>query len=353
MTRSSDLAAVLALALLSAPALADPLVSDAFGLFDPATTRPERLDWAGWTSRAGLVPPQAPDSVIIFAGPKSLVAGKDHGHVVGIAIDRHGNLVADGSPARVTVAGKVTTTRTRGGIADLLVPPQTRADTLFVGVEVGQRQSPKAMLGITADIASLRPVLDGPLPPAGPDTELVLTSTPLADRFGNPAPDGTGLTAILTHADGSHSLAHGLVLQNRATARLITRDIPGRAMATLTLGQQHSAPLPLLVDQPRATARPKVDLTALPDIDAIRLRLGPFLTADGYALSDGAQVSVMADLRQGETYTETAWVIDGAVELLLPFGTATDVQRITVSSPLGPLDLTEDWRSAAAPGGGP
>ncbi|MFM7442335.1 MAG: hypothetical protein ACKO2N_00265, partial [Tabrizicola sp.] len=180
MIRCSDLIA--ALALLASPAVADPLVSDAFGLFDPGTSARERLDWAGWTSAVGLVPPQATDAVVIFAGPKSLVAGRDPGHVVGVAMDRHGNLVADGTSAKVAVAGAVTKTRTVGGIADLLVPPQTLAETQFVGVEVEHRQSPKAMLGITADIASLRPRLESPLPTAKLESELVIASAPLADR---------------------------------------------------------------------------------------------------------------------------------------------------------------------------
>ncbi|MFM7444110.1 MAG: hypothetical protein ACKO2N_09405, partial [Tabrizicola sp.] len=170
---------------------------------------------------------------------------------------------------------------------------------------------------------------------------------PLADRFGNPAPDGTAVTAILRHADGSFSLAHGFALQDSAAARFIARDIPGLAEASITLGRQLTEPLPLTVEAPSSAGLPEVALAALPDIDATRLRLGPFLTSDGYALSDGVQVTVTVTFAAGEELTETAWIVDGEVDLLLPFGTASKLRLVTVSSSLGLMDLTSQWQRAA------
>lgn len=145
MTRCSNCAAILVL-LVAAPVMGDTFVADAFGLHDPVKTAPERRDWAGQRDKGDVIAPQEPDRLVIFAGPKSIVAGKDPGHVVAIVVDRFGNLVADGTPATVTVAGDLTPTTTTGGIADQLVTPRTRAEELFVGVTAGARQSPKAML---------------------------------------------------------------------------------------------------------------------------------------------------------------------------------------------------------------
>ncbi|MFO1201464.1 MAG: hypothetical protein U1E58_02370 [Tabrizicola sp.] len=337
MTRCSSFA--IAFVLLAGPAWADGFASDAFGLFDPSRTAPERLDW----SKAG-----SPDRLVIFAGPKSLVAGKDPGHVVAIVVDRNGNLVTDGTPAKVAVAGVETATETHGGIADLLVAPQTRAGELYVGVSTGARQSPKAMLGVTADIGSIEPEVAGPLPGATADTEFEVASAPLADRFGNPVPDGTAVTTVLRHADGSYSLAQGIALQDRALARFIARDIPGPAEVTMTLGTAGSATAPTVVSAPEAAGLPALELEDLPEIAAFRLTLGPFLTTDGYALADGAQVSVAVVPETGTEVTGTAWVVDGEVSLLLPLAVTTPIRRLTVTSPLGAMDLTQDLQSAAA-----
>lgn len=349
MTRCSDLALALCAFFLAAPALAETLVSDAFGLYDPATSAPERRDWAGWTEgSAGTdIVPQEPDQLVIFAGPKSLVAGKDAGHVVAIVVDRFGNLVADGTPAFVTVSGAPTATEIKGGIADLLVQPRTRAEELFVGVTAGQRQSPQAMLGVVADIASIRPGLAGPLPDVTSDTAFEVRSAPLADQYGNPVPQGTGASVLLRHADGSYSLGQGLALRDSALIRFIARDIPGQAQVVMTLGANSSGPVPLAIRTPAPAGLPALELERLPVIDALRLTLGPFLTADGYALADGARVTVTADLAGGAQITDAAWVQDGEISLLLPIGDPLAVTRLAVLSPLGPLDLTAEWQSRA------
>lgn len=348
MTRCSDLGLTLLLMLAGMPGLADTLVSDAFGLFDPATTAPERRDWAGWTGAGVVVAPLDPDRLVIFAGPKSMVAGKDPGHVMAMVVDRFGNLVADGTAATVTVAGAATPGQTAGGIADLLVPPQSRAGVLFVGVTSGGRQSPQAMLGITADIASIRPDIPGAVADARADTEFVLTSSPMDDRFGNPVPDGTGVTTVLRHADGSYSIAQGMALQDQSLARFIARDMPGAVEATITLGTKTSEAAAFSVLAPVSAGLPPLEVESLPDIDALRLTLGPFLTTDGYALTDGAQVTVTANLVSGPPVTGTAWVLDGEVSLLLPVTASSPVLRLTVASPLGAMDLTPDWRAAVA-----
>lgn len=349
MTRCSDLGPFLAAVLLAPPALAEPLVSDAFGLYDPATSAAERKDWAGLTTggAATVIAPGDPDQLLIFAGPKSSVAGKDPSHVVAIVVDRFGNLVADGIPAAVSVGGTPTRSQVTGGIVDLLLPPRTRAEDLFVGVSAGQRQSPQAMLSIVADIASIRPSLSDATTITA-DTAFDIRSDPLADRYGNPVPQGTGASVLIRHADGSYSLSSGLALQDTALTRLIARDIPGPAEVTMTLGAQTSSATPIFILSPTSAGTPALELTPLPDIAAVRLTLGPFLTTEGYALPDGARVSVSAALTDGTQISDAAWVQDGEISLMLPIATPASVTRLSLSSPLGPMDVTTDWRAAVA-----
>jgi hypothetical protein len=350
MTRCSDLRLVLATILLADPALAETLVSDAFGLYDPATSAQERLDWAGWVDgpSATAVAPQGPDRLMIFAGPKSLVAGKDRGHVVALVVDRFGNLVADGTAASVTVSGASTATATTGGIADLLLHPRTKVEDLFVGVTAGQRQSPQAMLGIVADIASIRPGLAGPLSDVASDTAFEVKSAPLADQYGNPVPQGTGASVVLRHGDGSYSLAQGLALQDSALIRFIARDMPGPASATMTLGAHSSRSAPILIKTSAPVGLPALEMERLTEIGALHLTLGPFLTTDGYALSDGAEVTVTVDLADGLQVSDHAWVQDGEISLLLPIGDPFAITRLSILSPLGPMDLTAGWQSGEA-----
>ena len=348
MIRCSDLALAL---LLAAPAGAGPLVSDAFGLFDPATD-PDRAVWSGWTS-AGPVAPGAPDRIVIHAGPKSLVAGKDRGHVVAVIVDRAGNLVADETRATITVAGARHDTRTARGVAHRLLPPDAQARELFVGATVGDRQSPRAMLQVVADVGSIRPEIAAPLPDVQAETLFQIASSPLTDRFGNPVPDGVGASILVSHADGSHSLAFGPTLSDRVQARLIARDISGPAEAVLTLGAHGSAPIPLAITPPVAAGRPPVVITRLPALAALRVTLGPFLTTDGYTLADGAGVTLSARLADGTILTDSAFAQDGSVSLLLPLSDPGAVTGLHVSTPLGLLDLSADWQTAGMAGVAP
>lgn len=348
MIRCSDLALAL---LLSTPAGAGPLVADAFGLYDPATSG-DRAAWSGVTS-TGTIAPRGPDHIAIFAGPKSLVAGHDRGHVVAIVLDRAGNLVADGTPVTLTIAGTRQTVRTWHGIAEVLILPRTHAGDLFAGATSGDRQSPRAMLTVVADVGSIRPQVASPLPAPQSETIFEIASTPLADRFGNPAPDGTAASLLLTHSDGSYSLAFAQTLGDSLRAQIIARDIPGPATATLTLGAFASPSAPLTITAPKPSGRPALTVEPLPAIAAHRLTLGAFLTTDGYALSDGATVTLTARLADGTSTTDIAYTQDGSISLLLPLADPTAVTSLQIQSPLGSLVLTDDWHASTTAGPAP
>lgn len=346
MTRNSDLGLILLVVLIAQPATAEPLISDAFGLYDRETAGADRPNWAGWIGggAGARIAPQAPDQLIIFAGPKSIVAGKDPGHVVAIGVDRFGNLIEDGTTATVTVSGAARLTETTGGIADILIAPRPYAEDLFVGVTIGQRQSPKAMLSVVADIDSIRPGLAGPIPEVVSESRFEVVSAPLVDRFGNPVPQGTGAQVLLRHGD-SYSLGQGLAPSDRALIRFIARDIFGPATATMTLGAQSSEAVALSIRTPVPAGNPALERESLNAIAAQRLTIGPFLTTDGYALADGAPVSVTFALINGAQVDDAAWVRDGEISLLLPFADPDAVVKLTVQSPLGAMDLTADWHA--------
>jgi len=341
MIRCSDLALAL---LLAQPAMAEPFLADAFGLYDPADAG-DRALWSGLSGPRHTAP-GAPARIAIFAGPKSLVAGKDAGHVVAIILDRAGNLVADGTPATITVAGSRFSVRTEAGIAHKLLPPGTRAGDLYAGVTAGDQQSPKAMLSVVADVGSIEPAFGTPLPTPQGETVFELTSAPLSDRFGNSVPKGVGATLLLTHSDGSHSIAFGQALGDTLQAQFIARDISGPAEASLALGSHVSATVPLTITAPRPVGRPAIRLEPLPDIAALRVTLGPFQTTEGYALTDGAPVSLTLRLQDGTSLGDMAFVQDGSVALLLPLADPTLVTGVQVKSPLGPVDLGDDWQAA-------
>lgn len=347
MIRCSDVLLILG-PLLASPAGAQDYIADAFGLVPAEAAQDERARWSGLRDNGTLVSPGQPDRVLIFAGPKSLVAGKDAGHLVAIALDTAGNLVADGTPAQITVAGRHHDVITQSGLASLLLTPPPVAADLLVGATVGPRQSPKAMVSVVADLGSISPTIA-----AGPnnipaETPFEIISTPLADRYGNPVPEGTGATVLARHPDGSHSIGFGQSLGERITARFIARDISGPALLSISLAGKTSPTDMLTVVNPTPAGTPELQLELLPSISAMQLNLGPFVTTDGFSLNDGAEVTVTAITVNGAKEVQSIWIQDGLISVTLPIPSAREIAELLVHSPLGPMDLTSEFRAAAA-----
>ena len=81
-------------ALIGSPSLAESYVSDGFGIVPAEALSDERAAWAGLRigDKADVVPAGEPASILLFVGPKALVAGKDEGHAVALVFDAQGNL---------------------------------------------------------------------------------------------------------------------------------------------------------------------------------------------------------------------------------------------------------------------
>ena len=325
----------LALCLAAAPLAAEPFVADAFGLVPQGALSEDRAVWAGLRrvdSVEEVVLPESPDTVSLFIGPKSLVAGTDLGHAVALVLDRHGNLAADGLAARLVLGEEPFDTVTRDGIADVLFRPSTTAATYVAGAEVAGRQSNRASYRVTADLASLGPAVVSPVPDAIRETMLELTSDTLSDRYGNRAEDGTLATILIAGAVEATMIA-APVRDARVRGGLLLRDTAGGAL-TATIANR-TDPGEAVTLAPATYAGPvDVALWPLADIGALGLRVGPVTTTEGHLLPDGAPVRVTVSAA-GLSRDVDGWLRDGVFEAVLPLDPSAGPFEVTTVTALG------------------
>ncbi len=321
---------IIFLTLLPVPAVAASTVSDAFGILPADALTRERAAWAGLRTgeRSGSVLPNSPESLFVFVGPKSLGAGKDEGHAVALALDRHGNLVADGLTVTFRLGnaeedGK----RTRNGISSVEFTPAPKAQTYAAGARIGDRQSPRALFRVTADLESARPEL-AQLPEADIETVVTVMTQDIADRFGNRVEDGVSLSMIIDHDDGTHSLTTPIVTDGRAKSDLLIRGMTSGGQIRTALAGNTAPASPLIVKSLERETATDVVLWSVPELDALGMRVGPILTGSGHLLTDGSPVVVEVTTRAGTSARSEGWARDGVFETLLP-----------ISADLGPFDL--------------
>jgi hypothetical protein len=335
---------LLVLLLIAPHAAAQGYVTDGFGILPTEALGPERAAWSGLRTGprgADLFAPEAPDTVLFFLGPKSLTAGADDGHAVALGLDRHGNLVANGTEAAFALGPQRSDGfETRAGIAHSLFRPAPAAGTQLGGASLGARQSARATFRVTADLSDIAPQMRAHSDDIVMETITTLGSAPLSDRFGNPAEDGVSTTITLDHGDSS-TLVTALVTDGRATARLLTRDMPQTVSATMTLGRAVSAPAMNLTVQPmRLMADIPAMLRPLPDIAALQLSVGPVQTDAGYLLNDGAEISVTLEAVSGVQATVTGWLRDGHFDALVPLDPQAGPFHLTITTASGELAST-------------
>lgn len=354
------------LAGLPAAAPAQSWLGDAFGLMpeeapaaaplpqaladDGGPEAPPRAVWAGHRIRltngrppadAAPLPAGQPETVLFFAGPKSITAGKDKGHAVAIALDPHGNLARSDVPMRFALgtAGTAEAPLLRG-IADHLFTAGTEAGMQHAGATIGGAQSARAEYRVTAALESIRPALETPGEAFEPEAVHVLQSLPLLDRYGNLADDGTALQLLLTHEGGRHTLLPAEVVAGRAGARLLTRDAAGPVQMRAWLADAGSAPVPGRLMAHEAGAPAPITAASLPSIGALEVKAGPFVTRAGHVLNDGVPATLTLAGPEG-TVSAEAWLRDGRVSGVLA-GRGYPA-ALTITTPLGEvrLDLPE------------
>ena len=91
----------------------------------------------------------------------------------------------------------------------------------------------------------------------------------------------------------------------------MTRDLPTGGVARSSLGASASPNAAISVASIASAGVPEASALALHDIGASRFTLGPFLTKDGFLLSDGAGVTVQLSDAQGRRDVFSGWIRDG------------------------------------------
>ncbi len=322
---------------LAPPVAADTFVSDAFGILPSDAVSTDRADWAGLRDGDGreLVQPQAAGAVLIFVGPKALVAGKDDGHAVSISLDHHGNLVQGGRAVFHLQSNGRHTSDVRDGIADVLFLPDPKAGTFAAGASVGGVQSPRTLYRVTADLDSVQPdITTGHT--VTPESVSTLETGDLFDQFGNPVEDGVGATAIISHADGSFTVLSAPVQQARAQTAIIGRDMAVAGQAALNIGTA-TASANFDFAARRGSGVANIAVWKIDGIDALGVRLGPVATADGHLLTDGSKVSLELEDATGASVSAEGWVQDGHFQTMVPWSGDTSLVHVSFVTRLGEM----------------
>ena len=320
---------------VASSASAETYVADAFGILPTTAVSEDRAAWAGLQNHDGpvLVEPDESDSVLVFVGPKALVAGQDRAHAVALSFDRHGNLVQNESAVFSIETGAQLSARVTDGIADVQFMPEPTAGDYASGATVGGVQSARAIYRVTADLSSVSPTPDG-APTLRAEMFTTLSSTALQDKFGNPVEDGIGTTLLLSHENGETSLLSAPVREAKAEAILLARDL--EAEGTLLLNLASASGTGSFDFRPvEAQTSPRLQLWEVPEIDAIGVRLGPVMTTAGHLLTDGAAVEIILSDDAGTRVEASGWLQDGYFEAIVHRPSEAERLMVTFDTPIG------------------
>lgn len=301
------------LALLATSAHAQSYTTDAFGVFPTMPDASERSMWAD-THQS----PQEVEDVLLFVGQKSHVAGKDVGHAVALLVDRYGNLVKDETVAEIILDGSSWTAKTVDGIAERVFQPGSQAGNYDAAVISGASQSARATYRVTANLSDVSPVMVPQTDVARPENFVSFATGDLSDRFGNIAPSGVGAQLVMTHSDGSFSVASATVLNGRAQGSFLLRDMPYNGALSAELNGNLSDKISMHIEEMSLSAPTRIVLDAIPSIKATRINVGPVTTSSGHYLNDGANVLVQVTGGSDEVVSQEGWLRDGRFSTMLP-----------------------------------
>lgn len=324
------LALISLLLAASVPAAAQTYSTDAFGVAPRDAGSSNRTNWADTITH-----PVEVEDVLLFVGQKSHVAGRDVAHAVSVLVDRYGNFVADGTRATMILNGEPVPVETIKGIAEVVFDPGTVAGNFDAAVVSGNMQSARATYRVTADLADIVPSISPQDEVARPENFVAFETRELTDRFGNPAPTGVGAQLVVSHTDGSFSITSATVLDGRASGIFLLRDMADGGVLRSELGGKFSASTDILVEDITLSAPTRVGVSAVPSIEAARVRIGPVTTSAGYYLNDGANVDVEVIGASGKRVTQTGWLRDGHFETVLPIDPEDAPFVVNIETPLG------------------
>ena len=297
---------------------AESYISDAFGIVPESAISGDRATWAGLRSGSSdqITPPSDPSEVFIFIGAKSLVAGKDEGHAVALALDKYGNLLREGVVEFSLETNENVTAFVRDGIADRVFQPDPKAGVFVGGVSIGNLQSARALYRVTSDLESVSPQVMAAAPFRVEAFEMITTSS-LEDQYGNLVEDGMGMTLLLDHADGATTILSAPVREAKAEATLLVRDIYSGGIVKAYLGKNNGSQTTDL--KPLSASAPaEVQIWQMRDINSVGVRIGPMTTDAGHFLNDGAPISITVDDGDGSLMSLSGWLLDGVFEGIVP-----------------------------------
>ena len=314
---------------------AETYVSDAFGIVPETAIDGERANWAGLRTGGASqsVQPLGPNTLFIFIGAKSMVAGKDDGHAVALTLDQYGNLLREGSVEFSLETNGKNTGDVRDGIADLVFQPAPKAGVFAGGASIGSLQSARALYRVTTDLESVSPQLSE-ADPLRVETFETLTTTPLADQFGNLVEDGIGMALLLDHDDGSTTLLSAPVREAKAEATILVRDITSGGTAKAYLGTNSGSQTVDYAPMSAATLA-EIQIWTVAEINSIGVRVGPITTDAGHLLNDGAPIEITVDGGAGKSVTLSGWLQDGLYEAIVPGLSGLTSYAVTYSTALG------------------
>jgi hypothetical protein len=335
---------VIMLMLLTPWAARSEWVTDAFGIVDQAQIG-TRANWSGIRNTPDGPPPmtqaRGADALLFFLGEKSLIPNQSQGHAVVIALDPDGNLVADGTQIFFDIGQDPRVRQeTVNGIAGQVFFPSIRAGVYHAGAtsfgEFGARQTNRSEFRVISELASIQPQLSWQQTRILRAEDFAEARTdPMRDQFGNLIEDGVGVQFTITHPENRFTLLSGQTMSGVARGRLLARDIPNQGDMAVELLQARSAPLDVTVTPAIYLEGIDVTLTAMPEIDATALRVGPIVSTAGYVLNDGSQIIVELEGRDGTRYTANGWVLDGYFDDILLASPTNGPFDLRLKTPLG------------------
>jgi len=327
---------------------AETYVSDAFGMVPETAISGDRATWAGLRtgSASQIVQPSDPSAIFIFIGAKSMVAGKDDGHAVALTLDQNGNLLQEGSVEFSLETNGKDTAFVSDGIADLIFQPEPKAGVFAGGASIGSLQSARALYRVTSDLESVSPLLLE-ADPLRVETFETLTTTPLADQYGNLVEDGMGMTLLLDHDDGSTTLLSAPVREAKAEATILVRDITSGGTVKAYLGT-NSGSQTTDFEPLSASNLAAVQIWPITDLNSVGVRVGPMTTDAGHLLNDGAPILITVDDGDGKLVTSSGWLLDGYFEAIVPGISDRTSYAVTYATALG--QETRTVQATTAPG---
>lgn len=312
-------------ALLICPSLlhAESRISDAFGIFDP-TAQPSRQDWSGHVMQndadgGTFNISQEAATIEIFVGQKSLVQSQGIGLHAALLFDQHDNLVSNETRVMLTAGEATESAPTRNGLAHRLFSAGNETGTFFAWATLGApnaAQSRRVTYRVVPNLRQTQLQLDRPDAPLALDAPHNLAS--LTGEISDDGLEGLSTVVTLDHGDMKHSVVPGLWTGTSHRALLLTRDLPGDAQAQLHLTFTDSNEVALSLDTTSQLGSPLVLATAVPDLAATRITIGPILTDQGHHISEGTLALVTITDSNTNKIEVPTWSHDGRISVLAP-----------------------------------